>query len=741
MTRLKRFAAFLSLSLLTLSSCVNTPSETTEKADPALIVTAPEKYQYAYDDPFDSTGLLVQAKEEDGSLVEVPDYTLSYKDSGDVLKDGDKLSFFGDKEILVSKEGYLSTSFTVSVVSTIQYSALEVLTSPTKTAYILGKDDVFRSDGLTVQRTSRIVTDNRRKTRRDIIDTFTLSLDGKELKDGDTLTESGSKEVTVTAKGLDGKELTTSFRIIVSDGNLAPASYPDDTIQFTQSDETRTLSITNPSSTKTGTSNYVKPEDVDLSNGISFYSNHNFEEWHYTPSTGKVPLLVVPVIFKGHESYDTDEYRDLLSTCFFGKSSSLHFESLRSYYYQASYGALEFTGSIAPSYYPQDEVADLADVAADDFTLSQQEEALNGAIPYLEKLGYNLSDYDSNKDGYIDGVWFVYAHSTDSRTQMWWGYTSVINTNTPDVQNPVLNNFGWVSFDFLNDTYSGMRNTANKSADAHVIIHETGHMMGLMDYYSYGSSNYGPTGGYDMMDHNIGDHNPYSKMLLGWTKPYLVYGNSTITLKSSQWQDQVVVIPSDSRDYSQSKYKTEEGKVRFNPFDEYLVLEFYTQQNLNVQGYDIYSANPIQGNGVRIYHVDARLGEASIVSSRYGESLRITVPSDPDDVLSTTTSNLYRFISNTESGERAETSLGSYVGLANSTRADKFDEIRLLRGDKAVSDASDATSSSDSGVLFTPTRWSTFSLSSHYNSFPVYSSSLASFDSGEACSYKVTVQA
>jgi len=60
--------------------------------------------------------------------------------------------------------------------------------------------------------------------------------------------------------------------------------------------------------------------------------------------------------------------------------------------------------------------------------------------------------------------------------------------------------------------------------DAHMLVHETGHMLGLEDYYSY-SGLENPCGGVDMMDLNVGDHDAYSKMVLGWVNPYVVDGS------------------------------------------------------------------------------------------------------------------------------------------------------------------------------------------------------------------------
>ena len=51
-------------------------------------------------------------------------------------------------------------------------------------------------------------------------------------------------------------------------------------------------------------------------------------------------------------------------------------------------------------------------------------------------------------------------------------------------------------------------------------IHETGHQLGLTDYYanSYTSG----TNAAVMMDRNEGDEDCFSKMLLGWISPQVV---------------------------------------------------------------------------------------------------------------------------------------------------------------------------------------------------------------------------
>ena len=214
-----------------------------------------------------------------------------------------------------------------------------------------------------------------------------------------------------------------------------------------------------------------------------------------------------------------------------------------------------------------------------------------------------MSKYDNDKDGYIDGVWCIYSApnytnggpQTDSGN--YWAYTSWGNQDdsveTPKTSNPIYNLFGWASYDFMYEGY-GLENI-----DAHTYIHETGHFLGLNDYYS-DQMQYNPIGKIDMMDANVIDHNSYSKMLLGWTKPYIVTGNATIDLYSMENENSFIVIPGDSQ-------KIENNS--FDPFGEYILIEFYTNDNLNSNDSINKYSNGYQATsskGARIYHVDNR---------------------------------------------------------------------------------------------------------------------------------------
>jgi len=82
-------------------------------------------------------------------------------------------------------------------------------------------------------------------------------------------------------------------------------------------------------------------------------------------------------------------------------------------------------------------------------------------------------------------------------------------------------------------------------------IHETGHLLGLPDYYDYDGS-VGPKGGVgnlDIMDGG-GGHNAFSKAMLGWLTPIVVSdGSRSLTMKpSGNSPDAVLIGPGASGD-------------------------------------------------------------------------------------------------------------------------------------------------------------------------------------------------
>jgi M6 family metalloprotease-like protein len=219
---------------------------------------------------------------------------------------------------------------------------------------------------------------------------------------------------------------------------------------------------------------------------------------------------------------------------------------------------------------------------------------------------YTLSDYDANDDGYLDGFEMVYKSSYEwdgetASTEVWWNYTGFDDQGAGTVSSPKCGLFFFSEFTMISNGYY------NPDIDCHTLIHESGHMLGLDDYYSYDDSpkEY-PCGMADMMDHNIGDHNAFSKMLLGWVSPWVVDGTSSnfsITLNSFADTGDCILLRNTSSD-----------PWNGTPYDEYLILQYFTPTNLNyldsVNGYPEFSGAGTGGlykkAGLQVFHVDAR---------------------------------------------------------------------------------------------------------------------------------------
>lgn len=348
------------------------------------------------------------------------------------------------------------------------------------------------------------------------------------------------------------------------------------------------------------------PDDVTLTMNI-----HDFEQYQYynlqkLPSLGDVNLLIIPILIPGYETIDLnedgvddkEEVKNDIEIAFFGDDEKLGYESVKTFYQKSSYGKLNLSGEVTDWY----DATLSGFTSAAEITATETVELVNDAVKWAQDtLKIDMTEYDADQDGYIDGVWCVYScpnmHNGGPYLddQNYWAYTSWGNqTEMGNVSSPIYNLFGWASYDFMYDGYG------IDKIDAHTFIHETGHFLGLSDYYATDLLVYSPLGRIDMMDANLIDHNSFSKMILGWTKPYVVYGSDTIDLKSFQNENSFIVIPSDQSAPS----------AEFNPFSEYILIEVYDNHGLNYQDSNVYLGDykilAPQGLGVRIYHIDKR---------------------------------------------------------------------------------------------------------------------------------------
>ena len=377
-----------------------------------------------------------------------------------------------------------------------------------------------------------------------------------------------------------------------------------------------------------GTDKLVEYRDTNLENNKAIFTYQDVNEkahQPFTPSLGEVNILVVPIEFdttsitftkRGtvfREVAEIKPYTDsdlsAIEATFNGSRSdgtNLYWESVASFYEKSSYGNLNLNFVIADPYSPSMSAAsflkmeDLNSNSASGSIALIDEILKNGY--QVDGIQYDLLDgnhnvvskFDVNDDNYVDGIWLIYnsknADFPSSDNQPFWAYTT---NYIRDFNDGIVTGTRYANC-ALSFLFDGNAN----GEDAHTIIHETGHMLGLDDYYSYDNkSNYGYLGGIDMMDLNIGDHSSFSKYALGWTSPTVVYEkSSTITLKPFAESGESLIIPS-------SYYND-------SAFSEYLLLEYKTPTGLNELDYDERYQNEypnVFGSGLAIYHVDARL--------------------------------------------------------------------------------------------------------------------------------------
>lgn len=405
---------------------------------------------------------------------------------------------------------------------------------------------------------------------------------------------------------------------------------------------------------------FVPADKVDLELNYNDLSGTLSNNKSVMPSLGDANLLVIPVHLPGGNEYKTDKVKSDIEKVFFGDKddSSLGFKSVKQYYSEASYGKFNLSGTVTDWFDATTLVSNVKDITSGtEGTIVNK--ILRGAVDWAgSSQGINLKDFDNNEDGNIDGVYLVYDHldwttenyiqhesnpQFDSSTlnQAFWNFTYWDFYSESKNDKPSTSGFSWSSFDMMYTSYCernkndtpDLSDLSKIKLDSHTFIHEFGHLLGLDDYYSSSDSSYHPAGESTMMDQNIGDLDSYSKMLLGWVTPYVVYGTSEITITnvSKNSGNSVIVIPSNYAEISQSVEDAIKGnridkfRYTFNPFSEYLMIDLYTPDGNNEQdtyGPYVFDRSAMANKvGVRIYHIDSRIFKCKVVDYMGGQKL------------------------------------------------------------------------------------------------------------------------
>lgn len=293
--------------------------------------------------------------------------------------------------------------------------------------------------------------------------------------------------------------------------------------------------------------------------------------WKGMPTTGTVKVLALLISFNDYPGVTTPEY---FSSRLFGSGvGTPPFDSLRNFYQRSSYDQLTIEGNVLGWYqapYARSTVAE---------TDQGRQNLIKEALNFYNTQGHDFSQYDNDGDGVIDYFCVFWAGPHGEWAEFWWGYYTWFSDSSYRLDGKRLTNYSWQW-----ELYNYPSGTFGPST----IIHETGHALGVPDYYDYDDA-VGPRGGVgnlDIMD-GTGDHNCFSKFMLDWISPTVVAsGSETVALRASGlYPDAVLFMPN-----------AVPGRI----FDE-----FFMVQNRYRSGNDTNLFT--WSDGLLVWHVDARL--------------------------------------------------------------------------------------------------------------------------------------
>lgn len=464
--------------------------------------------------------------------------------------------------------------------------------------------------------------------------------------EGKTTKKNLAVDLATMFKVLPAEATDKSFSLSCSDANL---SINGTKVKSSVPGTYEVEATTHDGSFKAKTNITVTNEEVIDGDGTTKISKEDLRFNYYNvttkadntmsliPSKGTSNILVVPVNFTDLDTkWDSTRLSSLNGALNGTKADGTneYWESLASYYKKSSYGVVTPNYTICDTITPTMSASSFVRITDDYGTesLTLIDEIYSKMAVNAAPIKDNVSKYDSDSDGYIDGVWFIYNEFdlTKVNSSRFWAYTywyyedSQRATSLKDCKiNCFANMAGAFNYE---ESVDGL--------DAHTLIHETGHMFGLEDYYSYDEVNNSALGGLDMMDMNVGDHNAFSKMSLGWIDPRILNDEGKLTLKPFENSGDCLVIPS--------------GYFNNSAFGEYYIIQYYTPNGLNkLDSTSRYSTRDLlySQNGLLIYHIDARLGKSiydfttgkSSFQNVYLDSSLTTIP----DAIDTNTSSTY----------------------------------------------------------------------------------------------------
>jgi M6 family metalloprotease-like protein len=311
--------------------------------------------------------------------------------------------------------------------------------------------------------------------------------------------------------------------------------------------------------------------------------------WQGMPTKGNVKVFALLVSFADYSPTNTPA--SIAGKLFGNGSGTPPYESVRNFYRRSSYYQLEIGGTTLGWYrtaYPRSSVTD-------------PEALIEEALSSFD-AGHDFAQYDNDGDGYIDYFLVIWTGPHTGWGSLWWAwYTYGFGDSSFTVDGKRLGGYSW----------QWESNPVGRAFNPGPAIHETGHALGLPDYYDYDVT-VGPQGGVgylDMMDGNWGDHNCFSKFLLDWLTPTVVAGGANaISLRSAGSYGDAVLFAKGATGDSFAEYfmvqnRTRTGNDTTYPTDGLLV--WHVDAQLDQWGYNyVYNNSSTAHKLLRLMEAD-----------------------------------------------------------------------------------------------------------------------------------------
>lgn len=252
----------------------------------------------------------------------------------------------------------------------------------------------------------------------------------------------------------------------------------------------------------------------DFDNGIMPLQFDFLNRDSAMPSVGDVKMLILPIQFKNKKFNNVinDEIQNVYLSPNDITDNTLTYKKLSAcdYFRKVSFNKLRLSGTVLPVY-----TADKDYEAYEPMKSRVFENEIAKAINSYKDIIGDLSEYDSDNDGYIDSLQVIWPVTPKYLYGDWWPacYSAGSNFEIYD---------GIKLYSYVGDCYPPESNPATNCS---VVAHETAHLLGLPDHY-YGGCIL-PDGVCDLMKVSGMYINAFYRYFLDWDEPEMILEQGT----------------------------------------------------------------------------------------------------------------------------------------------------------------------------------------------------------------------